>query len=106
MILPRKNVTEDGWNAAIDRLAGGGATLLGLWGDAPNVHMALLEGADIAVLTYVCEGGKYPSVAARHPPAIRLERAIASLFGLEAIGSPDIRPWLDLGFWDVRQQPA
>ena len=32
---------------------------------------------------------------------MRLERAIHSLFGLEAVGSPDTRPWLDLGFWDV-----
>ena len=37
-----------------------------------------------------------------HPPAIRLERAIFSLYGLEPIGAPDTRPWLDLGFWDVR----
>jgi Ni,Fe-hydrogenase III large subunit len=102
MIRPRQNVTEDGWHAAIDRLAAGDASLLGLWGDAPNVHMALLEGADVAVLTYACKDGKYPSVAARHPPAIRLERAIRDLFGLEAVGAPDARPWLDLGFWDVR----
>src|SRR6185312_6214387 len=35
-------------------------------------------------------------------PAIRLERAIQSLFGLQADGSPDPRPWLDLGFWGVK----
>ena len=99
----RKTVSEQDWREAIARLAGGRATLLGLWGDAPNVHMALLdEGTgDIAVLTYECVGGKFPSVGAQHPPALRLERAIRSLFGLEAIGSPDTRPWLDLGFWDV-----
>ena len=102
MIRPRQNVNEDRWHAAIERLVGGEAILLGLWGDAPNVHMALHEGADIAVLTYACKDGKYPSVAARHPPAIRLERAIRDLFGLEAVGAPDTRPWLDLGFWDVR----
>jgi Ni,Fe-hydrogenase III large subunit len=75
--------------------------------------MALLDenAGDGAVLTYECVGGRYPSVAARHPPAIRLERAIASLSGLEAAGAPDLRPWLDLGFWDVQhplgaQKPA
>ena len=102
MIRRRQNVNEDGWNAAIDRLAAGGATLLGLWGDAADVFVALLEGADIEVLSYACKDGKYPSVGARHPPAIRLERAIGSLFGLEAVGAADARPWLDLGFWDVR----
>jgi len=102
MIRPRQNANEDRWHAAIERLVGGDAILLGLWGDTPNVHMALHEGADIAVLTYACRDGKYPSVAARHPPAIRLERAIRDLFGLEAVGAPDVRPWLDLGFWNVR----
>ena len=104
MILPRANVTEDGWRQAIDRLAGGGVTLLGLWGDAPNVHMATFDvaTADIAVLTYTCKDGRYPSVSAKHPPAIRPERAIRDLYGLEAADAPDTRTWLDLGFWDVR----
>jgi Ni,Fe-hydrogenase III large subunit len=101
---PRISVGPAGWNVAIDQLTAGGATLLGLWGDTggAQVHMALLgAGADIAVLTYATEDGTYPSVGARHPPAIRLERALGSLFGLQAVGSPDTRPWLDLGFWDV-----
>ena len=102
MTSPRKNVTQDGWNGVIDRLAAGNATLLGLWGDPPDVHVALLEGSDIAIFTYRCVDGRYPSVGVKHPPAIRLERAIRDLFGLEAVGSPDTRPWLDLGFWDVR----
>jgi Ni,Fe-hydrogenase III large subunit/Ni,Fe-hydrogenase III component G len=101
---PRAIVTDDGWRQAIDQLAGGGLTLLGLWGDAPAVHMALLAENfdDIAVLSYICKDGTYPSVAARHPPAIRLERAIRDLFGLDAIDAPDTRTWLDLGFWSVR----
>ena len=100
---PRAIVGEDGWRQAIDHLAAGYSTLLGLWGDAAVVHMALLdESSDIVVLTYVCKGRTYPSVGAKHPPAIRLERGIRDLFGLEAYGAPDSRPWLDLGFWEVR----
>src|SRR5215213_8120600 len=101
---PRETVAAAGCHAAIERLAAGECTLLGLWADTEpaQVHMALLDGGvDIAVLTYVCEGGSYPSVGARHPPAIRLERAIKDLFGLDASDSPDPRPWLDLGAWDV-----
>ena len=99
----RSNVSEQDWRQAIARLASGRATLLGLWADAPNVLMALLDedAGDIAVLTYECVDGKFPSVGAEHPPALRPERAIRSLFGLEAVGSPDTRPWLDLGFWDI-----
>jgi Ni,Fe-hydrogenase III large subunit len=101
---PRALVTDDGWRQAIEHLAAGRCTLLGLWGDAGNVHMALLGERfdDIAVLSYACKDGTYPSVGARHPPAIRLERAIRDLFGLDAVGAPDTRTWLDLGFWDVR----
>ena len=110
---PRVSVVDEGWRQAIDLLAEGRCTLLALWGDAPAVHMALLGEVsdDIAVLTYTCKGNKYPSVGARHPPALRLERAIRDLFGLEAIGTTDARPWLDLGFWSVqhplgKQAPA
>ena len=102
---PRALVGEEGWRQAIDRLATGELVLLGLWGDASTVHMALFDGSggDAAVVSYVSKTGKYPSVGARHAPAIRLERAINDLFGLEAMNAPDTRPWLDLGFWGVRR---
>ena len=79
--------------------------MLGLWGDKDAVHLALLEepSGEIGVVTLECPDGKFPSVAARHPAANRLERAIASLYGLKPIGAPDTRPWLDLGFWGVTQ---
>jgi Ni,Fe-hydrogenase III large subunit len=101
---PRVIVGDDGWKKAIELLARGRCTLLGLWGDAGDVHMALLDekAGEIAVVSYACKDRKYPSVAARHPPALRLERAIHDLYGLEGVGAPDARPWLDLGFWDVR----
>ena len=78
--------------------------LLGLWGDTGAVHMAVMSEAahDIAVVSVECPDGTFPSVGALHPPAIRLERAIQSLYGLEPIGASDTRPWLDLGFWDVQ----
>ncbi|HEY7230210.1 MAG TPA: hydrogenase expression protein HypE [Pseudolabrys sp.] len=101
---PRALVSEDGWRQAVDQLAESRLVLLGLWGDASMVHMALFDEAagDAVVISYVCKSGKYPSVGARHAPAIRLERAINDLFGLEAANAPDTRSWLDLGFWGVR----
>ena len=104
MIQPRTAVTEDGWRRTTARLADGSLTLLSLWADGTDVCMAHRDettGA-IGVVSYACTDGTFPSVGAQHPPAIRLERAIKSLFGLEAVGSPDLRPWLDLGFWDVK----
>jgi Ni,Fe-hydrogenase III large subunit len=100
---PRARVGEEGWLTAIDLLATGHATLLGFWGEAITVHLALLGDADeIAVVSLDCAFGKFPSVAARHPPALRLERTICDLFGLEATGATDTRPWLDHGGWGER----
>ena len=99
---PRVVVSEGAWQLAARRLADGEATLLGLWGDTGAVHMAMFaEPGEIAVVTCECPGGTFPSVSALHPPAMRLERAVLSLYGLEAVGLPDPRPWLDLGFWGV-----
>lgn len=104
---PRFLVTADGWCQAISEIAAGAATLLGLWADRatmPTIHMAILSDAtgDIAVISLVCPDGSFPSVGALHPPAIRLERAIHSLYGYMPAGAPDLRQWLDLGFWDVQ----
>jgi Ni,Fe-hydrogenase III large subunit len=96
MDLPRTIATGEGWGRAIDQLAGGDLKLLALWGDAPNVHMAMLDEQTSAITlhSYACVNGTYPSVGAKHPPAIRLERAIRDLQGFDAIGAPDTRPWL------------
>jgi Ni,Fe-hydrogenase III large subunit/Ni,Fe-hydrogenase III component G len=100
---PRAVVSEEAWHEAAGLLAGSEATLLALWGDGGAVHMALLAepSGEIAVLTYECKNGTFPSVSALHSPALRLERAIHSLYGLVPTGLPDERPWLDLGFWGV-----
>jgi Ni,Fe-hydrogenase III large subunit len=101
---PRAVITADQWVAAATRIAAGEATLLGLWGDAGAVHMAIIDEAsgEIAIATIKCPDGTFPSVGRFHAPAIRLERAIQSMFGLQADGLPDPRPWLDLGFWGVK----
>ena len=74
----RAVVMPDAWRAVAGELAAGHATLLGLWGDAGVVHMAVMNEADhdIHVVSVECPDGSFPSVGALHPPAIRLERAI------------------------------
>jgi Ni,Fe-hydrogenase III large subunit len=66
--------------------------------------MALLDeqGARIGVLSLPCPDGRFPAVGELHAPAARLERTIQDLFGLEAVGLPDARPWLDHGRWGIR----
>lgn len=89
------------WEQTAALLAAGELTLLSLWGEAGRVHMAVLrDGAPkVVVLSLDCSENRYPSVGRFHAPAQRLERAAHDLFGLEPVGSPDARPWLDHGRW-------
>jgi hypothetical protein len=104
MPYPRVVVDPRAWSTACIALADGTCTLLGLWAEADSVHMALLDEAAGAVglVSLPCPDRRYPSVGRLHPPALRLERAIRDLFGLEPEGLPDSRPWLDHGHWGTR----
>src|SRR4051812_49403738 len=85
---PRATVDENGWRTAAGELSAGRLTLLGLWGDIGAAHMAVLDEqtAEIAVATIECPQKQFPSVGALHPPAIRLERALHDLYGLNPSG--------------------
>ena len=50
--------------------------------------------------------GAFPPSRVTHPPALRLERTIRDLYGLEPEGAPDTRRWLDHGRWGVRHRSA
>jgi Ni,Fe-hydrogenase III large subunit len=105
---PRVRVNAAIWQQAVDRLADGSLTLLGLWGEPGVAHMALFGGGSprVAVLSIDAPDNRYPSVGAHHAPAIRLERAMRDLFGIEPVGLTDTRPWLDHGRWGDEQAPA
>ena len=102
---PRAVVDEAAWSGIARDLGAGRWTLVSLWAERSAVHMALFDDkrGDGAVVTYECRQKSFPSVGAVHPPAIRLERAIRDLYGLEPRGLWDLRPWLDFGVWDVMQ---
>ena len=102
---PRVVVDADVWRRAVLGIAAGEATLLGLWSDGEAVHMALIAepAAELLVVSLPCPERRFPSVGATHPPAMRQERSIRDLYGLEPEASPDPRRWLDHGRWGVRQ---
>ncbi len=64
--------------------------------------MALLDEGEGDIVVLTIEGSDYPSVGELHAPAIRLERALRDLWGLNPVGLPDTRPWLDHGKWGER----
>ena len=94
---PRALVDASTWQGAARALHHETLTMLGLWGEASGVHLALLDPATkaIAVLSLDASSGGFPSVGRLHPPAIRLERTIRDLHGLMPQDAPDTRPWLD-----------
>jgi Ni,Fe-hydrogenase III large subunit len=101
---PRAIVSAQAWSVAAEQLSQGHCTLLGLWADDGGaVHMAMLDETPprVGVLTVESVNGTFPSVAAVHAPAIRLERTIRDLYGLEPVTTPDQRPWLDHGRWGM-----
>lgn len=83
-------------------------SLLAHWAEPDAVHAAVLDSSDYttAVVTLPCPTHRYPSIGRHHPPAIRLERAIRDLYGIEAEHAPDPRPWFDHGQWKVRHPLA
>ena len=100
---PRVVVAREGWRQAITLLEEKHCTLLGLWGDQAMVHLALMDADhQPGLLSHVCEDKHYPSVGSRHAPAIRLERALRELCGLEPEGLPDGRDWLNHGTWRLQ----
>jgi Ni,Fe-hydrogenase III large subunit len=105
---PRAVVSRESWRQATSLLCAGDWTLLGLWADGEQIHMAVAEKGptDFGVLSVECEDRCFPSVGQSHPPAIRLERAIRDLWGLDPEGLADVRPWLNHGKWNPPRGPA
>jgi Ni,Fe-hydrogenase III large subunit len=79
--------------------AAGMQDLLSVWIDGNDVCMAL--GVPAAgrrfIVSFPLRRNAYPSVARNHAPALRLERALRDLKGVEPLGLTDQRPWLDHG---------
>ena len=94
---------EAEWFEAGRRMAAGNATLVSLWGDEGRMRLCVREAdGALAFVDMPCDRGAFPSIAALHPPASRLERAACDLYGYLALGAPDGRRWLDHGRWPLR----
>lgn len=101
---PRYRLSLAQWRLLVRHLAEKDWALLGLWAEPDTVHAALHEAASgaLAVASLACPEGRFPSLGAVRPGALRLERAAQDLCGLVAEDIPDARPWLDHGQWPLR----
>ncbi|RMH39243.1 MAG: hydrogenase expression protein HypE, partial [Alphaproteobacteria bacterium] len=98
------DVEDATWTTLAARAAQGSLTMLGLWPDGAAMVMALHDPDARAVALArrrARRGGKIQSIGDVHPAAQRLERAAADLAGLTFEDSPDPRPWLDHGRWEI-----
>jgi Ni,Fe-hydrogenase III large subunit len=96
---PRYKLDGRGWLGLLAQLDGADWTLVGLFADGTDLHAALRDEADgaHAIARLPCPSRRFPSIGRVRPGAIRLERAIRDLHGIEAEEGPDLRPWLDHG---------
>jgi len=86
---------RNAWQQAGERLRSGEGSLASLWGEPGIAHMALMDTAgNLEVVHLACSDHRFPSIGRLHPPAIRLERSMRDLVGLDAEDAPDVRPWL------------
>jgi len=100
---PRFCLNMGQWRDLIAVLESREWSLLGLWAEPEEVHVALYDEArkELAVASLACLDGRFPSLSSVRPGAIRLERAIQDLTGLVAEGLEDTRPWLDHGQFSI-----
>lgn len=75
--------------------------LLSLWAEPAMVHAAFLdeEAGALLLASTPAEAGHYPALSPARPGAVRFERMIRDLWGLQAEGGLDLRAWLDHGRW-------
>jgi Ni,Fe-hydrogenase III large subunit len=111
----RRIVDFDAWMNINEVLGVSDWDFLGLWADRQaedpdkfQVHMGLrdAENTTVVVVSLPLDGLSYPAVSGVRPGAARLERMIADMYGLVALGAQDMRPWLDHGRWPVRHPLA
>ena len=104
----RLAVTAEQWSGLARGCAAGEQGLSALWVDGSDVRMALIarDCSVRAIVTLALKGSAYPSVGEIHAPAIRLERTIRDLHGVNPDGLPDERGWLDHGRWPHSTEAA
>jgi Ni,Fe-hydrogenase III large subunit len=76
--------------------------LLSLWAEPGFVHAAFHQPNEgILLASLAVAARQYPALSPVRAGAVRFERMIRDLWGHDAEGGVDLRPWLDHGRWPV-----
>ena len=106
--MRRASVSREQWRAAALAVAAAGGRLVALWGSdrrwagagfAACAAYALVDGLAWLDLALDREAPSAPDIGAVFPCAVRMQRAMTDLVGIEIAGASDARPWLDHGLW-------
>ncbi len=97
----RLRIDERDWIGLAMGCAQGLQDFLALWIDDDAAHMGLgVPALKLRIIVSVpLKRSSFPSVAKNHAAAIRLERCLRDLHGVEPKGLPDQRNWIDHGKW-------
>ena len=97
----RHIMSHAGWIALARAALAESWILLGHWADTLQAHALFLNPASLVIVpvSTAIEDGKYPALSPILPIAAWYERMIRDLWGHEAEGSVDSRPWLNHGNW-------
>ena len=108
------HVNRDAWSSTARRVAEQGGRLVSAWGIerqatsggiAVCAAYALREGLIWLELPIDDAATGFPDLSLAFPCAARMQRAMADLSGLSAVGMGDRRPWLDHGKWTPGSAP-
>jgi len=100
---PRHVLTPAAWAELVAALRSEPSLeLLAMWADTQQVHTLFHDstGGGFIPASVQVEGALYPALSPARPAAAWFERMIADLWGHQAEGGTDSRPWLDHGKWD------
>ena len=97
----RHILSHDAWAALALSAVAQGWVLLAHWAETLQVHALFLDPAGLTVVpvSTPVAAGRYPALSPVLPGAAWYERMIDDLWGHEAVGGTDNRPWLDHGNW-------
>ena len=105
--ISRATVTKNEWESSALSIAENHGRLVTLWASEKRQGKYVVsavyqinEGQLLWLDLPLAKGvAKYPDVSTFFPAAVRMQRAMRDLLGLDADGAADSRPWLNHGTW-------